>query len=116
MIVVAELDTPESIETMTPETEEEPVAPATFDCPAVGNVVVGDKDPRKLVGTIVNVPNKLWAGYEDDKNNTRCTIVGYSATTHVPNSKKAGAYVVEADEEYYALDAAYHIFKRSKKK
>ena len=98
-----------------------PSAPVSSTCTIKHSITTqptpGDKDPKNLVGTVVKVPNNLWAGYENDKNGTSCTIVGYSATTRVPNSKKIGAYVVEADEEHFALDAAYHVFnKKSNKK
>ena len=62
----------------------------------------------------MRVPNKLWAGYENDKGKSESQIVGYSATTQVPDAKKPGAYVVKTDGEHYALDAAYHIFKRGR--
>ena len=93
------------------EAEPEIPSPSIFNCPIVGDVSVGDKDPRSLVGTSVNVPNKLWADYENDKGKSESQIVGYSATTQVPNAKKPGAHVVQTDGEHYALDAAYHIFK-----
>jgi hypothetical protein len=126
LVVLAEASPPKEKQTATQDTEVEPEtkpaseaeqeAPAKFNCPTVGDVMVGDKDPRGLVGTSVSAPNNLWAGYEKDKNKTGCLIVGYSATTRVPNSIKKGAYVVEAEGDHYALDAAYHIFKTRKGK
>ena len=106
----------EAEEAVTQTTEMDDDTPETFNCAAVGDVTVGDKDIRGLIGTSVNVPNERWAGYENDKGNTKCLIVGYSATTQVPNSKKMGAYVVETEGDHYALDAAYHIFKRKSKR
>jgi 8-oxo-dGTP pyrophosphatase MutT (NUDIX family) len=99
-----------------PEAEVEPAAPSIYNCPVVGDVTVGDKDPRNIVGTSVLAPNKLWAGYENDNGKAECLIVGYSKSTQVPNAKKPGAYVVKTEGEHFALDAAYHIFKSSKGK
>ena len=80
--------------------------------------MVGDKDPkaarRRALGSTVNVPNKIWEGYEGDNTKTPCVIVGYSATTQAPGADKIGAYVVEAEGEYYAFDAAFHVFTRPK--
>ena len=89
-----------------------------YNCPDVGDVSVGDKDPRaaqkRAIGSSINVPNSIWEGYEEDTNKTSCVIVGYSATTQVPGAEKRGAYVVEAEGNYYAFDAAFHIFTRPK--
>jgi len=90
----------------------------SYNCSGVGDVTVGDKDPRaaqrRAIGSSVKVPNCLWAGYEGDTTKTSCVIVGYSASTQISGASKRGAYVVEADGEYYAFDAAFHLFTRPK--
>ena len=92
--------------------------PEIYNCPSIGDVQVGDKDPRaaqrRAIGTSANVPNNIWKGYENDNGKTRCVIVGYSATTQIPEAEKKGAYVVETGGNYYAFDAAFHVFRRPK--
>jgi len=104
----------------TDQSEAESVhdEPKIYNCPSVGDVKVGDKDPRasqrRQIGTSVNIPNNVWKGFERDTNKTTCVIVGYSACTQIPGADKPGAYVIEADGDYYAFDAAFHVFKRPK--
>ena len=59
---------------------------ATYNCPSVGDVTVGDRDPRasqrRAIGSYVSVPNSVWKGYEKDTHKTQCLILGYSSTAH----------------------------------
>ena len=119
-LVVPAVITTDDTQTVNDDDKEKPTVDAlTYNCAGVGDVTVGDKDPRaaqrRKIGSSVNVPNRLWAGYETSKSRTSCIIVGYSATTQIEGAIKPGAYVVEANPgEYYAFDAAFHLFTRPK--
>ena len=90
-------------------------APQSFDCGEDGCVVVSRTDAAGIVGTTVDIPNSTWPGYEKDNGSTPCLVVGYAARHRAAKATSKGAYVVEADGDFYAFDKKFKVFKRDKR-
>ena len=98
----------------TPKKQPTP-APVAQDAPSTHNVQVDcvevevyDQDKLELTGAQVDIHNTLWPWEEgcdwDSKGRTLCTVLGECVHPYdFGGSKAAPAYVIECDEENYAI-------------
>lgn len=69
-----------------------------------GEVTVALSDAAGLTGRRVMLPNSLWDGCEADTRESRCTIVGFSATTVAPYRTES-----RAPEEHVRREPNPHV-------